>query len=241
MNRQVPANRRRSLLILFLIILVMIIVVSVAAAGLLAVLLSDEGQANPFLAAKRYEEPFIETGRWGTGQQPGPDGTMATGSVGTVVNGVYELELLGANGLHWATAGEEFGDGRYELDVTFVDGPLDNAGGLVFMFDREAFYFFVVRGDGRALIARCSDGCGGEFAILAQGGWFQTEADWGVGSQNRLAVTASGGALSFYINGDLVATVNDDSLMSGDVGLIVSSGPEGQAHFAFDNILVAEE
>lgn len=241
MNSQTPANPRRARLILFLIILVMISVVSVAAAGLLAVLLSDEGQENPFLPDKRYEEPFIDAGRWGTGQQPGPDGTMATGTSGTVVDGVYELQLLGANGLYWATAGEMFGAGRYELDVTFVEGPLDNAGGLVFMFDRDAFYFFAVRGDGRALIARCRDGCAGEFEILASGGWFQTDADWGAGSQNRLAVTATGGQLSFYINGEAVATVTDDALTRGDVGLFVSSGAEGQAHFTFDNLLVVAE
>ena len=240
MNRKTPFNRR-PLLSLALILLVMIIVVSVGAAGLLAVLLTDEGEANPFLADKRYDEPFIEPGRWGTGRQPGPDGSMATGSIGTVAAGVYELQLLGANGLHWATAGEAFGDGRYELDVKFVDGPLDNAGGLLFMFDQDAFYFFVVRGDGRALIAHCRDGCADEFNILAHGGWFPTEADWGVGSQNRLRVDAIGGELSFYINGDLVATVSDDALTSGDVGLFVSSGGEGQAHFAFDNLLVEEK
>jgi hypothetical protein len=241
MNAKAPSSRRHSLLILFLILLVMIIVVSLGSAALLALLLTDEGEVSPFLADKRYEEPFVEPGRWGTGQQPGPDGTLATGSIGMVAGGVYELQLLGANGLHWATGGEEFGDGRYELDVNFVDGPLDNAGGLVFMFDRDAFYFFAVRGDGRALIARCADGCGGEFAILVQDGWFPTEADWGAGSQNRLAVTVASGEFSFFINGDLVATVNDDSLSTGDVGLFVSSGAQGQAHFTFDNLLVVGE
>ena len=236
MNVEKPASRRRSLIILLIIIIGMITIVSIAIAAALTVLLSDEDE--PILPLNtRYEEVFLEAGRWGEGAQPGPDGSLGTGTVGRVKDGVYDLQLFGANGIYWATAGESFADGRYEVDVTFVDGPLDNAGGLVLMFENDNFYFFVVRGDGNGLIARCGDGCA-DFEIIANQGWFATDADWGVNSQNRLRVDVAGGQLSFYVNDGLAAEVVDDNYEEGDVGVIVTSGAEGDAHFQFDNILV---
>lgn len=55
---------------------------------------------------------------------------------------------------------------------------------------------------------------------------------------NQLRVVAVDDRMDFYLNGELMAVVRDNRLTEGLVGFIVTSGGEGGARVAFDNLRV---
>lgn len=57
-------------------------------------------------------------------------------------------------------------------------------------------------------------------------------------NRDRLAVIAQGTIFSFFINGELVSRVNDDSFSDGDIGFYVENLDETYAHVHYDKILV---
>ncbi len=60
------------------------------------------------------------------------------------------------------------------------------------------------------------------------------------GSSDRLFAIAHGPLLSFFINGELVAQVNDGQLPSGKMGFILETYDETYAHIHYDSFVVWE-
>jgi hypothetical protein len=59
-------------------------------------------------------------------------------------------------------------------------------------------------------------------------------------STNHLRLFADGATISMYANGELLATVPDNTFRRGDIGLMAGSFEEGGVEIAFDNLKVAE-
>lgn len=180
-----------------------------------------------------YEETFDDAGRWGTGSDVDKEGQ--------VQDGRYEFLVKSEFGLFWTTAGEEFGDGVYQVEATPLEGPLDNGYGMLFRVGDEAnaFYLFEVSGDGFVWIGRCEGGCSDE-AVLIEDGWFASEAvNEGLNVTNILRVRAEQANLIFYVNDQEVGRVTDDSFQSGDIGLAVETLGEAGVLVAFDNFTVS--
>ena len=180
-----------------------------------------------------YEETFDEAGSWGTGSDVEKEGR--------VQDGRYEFLVKSEFGLFWTTAGEEFGDGVYQVEATQLEGPLDNGYGMLFRVgdDANAFYLFEVSADGFVWIGRCQDGCSEE-AVLIEDGWFASEAvNEGLSVTNVLRVRAEQANLIFYVNDQEVGRVTDDSFQSGDIGLAVETLGEAGVLVAFDNFTVS--
>jgi hypothetical protein len=79
---------------------------------------------------------------------------------------------------------------------------------------------------------------------LFEGDWV-TLKDWSsseaikVGQKNTLTVVAEGSKLSFFVNEEKLATIEDGTLATGSVGLIVNIFEEGNsATVDFDNLIV---
>lgn len=180
-----------------------------------------------------YEETFDDAGRWGTGSDVDKEGQ--------VQNGRYEFLVKSEFGLFWTTAGEEFGDGVYQVEATPLEGPLDNGYGMMFRVgdDANAFYLFEVSADGFVWIGLCEEGCSEE-AVLIEDGWFASEAvNEGLNVTNVLRVRAEQANLIFYVNDQEVGRVTDDSFQSGDIGLAVETLGEAGVLVAFDNFTVS--
>jgi hypothetical protein len=58
-------------------------------------------------------------------------------------------------------------------------------------------------------------------------------------SWNRLRAECIGQRQAFYINGELVVELDDDSVHSGDIGLGAGEGEFGRTEVRFDNLLVS--
>lgn len=178
-----------------------------------------------------WEETYQSAGSWSTGED--------AYSRGNVIDGAYVFEVLQNDVSRWAAAGQNFGDGIYELSATQLDGPLDNGYGLLFRANPEAgnFYLFKVSGDGYVWIGRYQDGA--EAATLIDDHWFESAAVLqGLNVTNRLAVRAEAGNMIFYVNGQEVGRVTDNTLTSGDVGVLVQTLGGAPVVVSFDDLSV---
>ncbi len=178
-----------------------------------------------------WEETFDAAGAWSSGED--------AYSRGVVVDGAYVFEVLQNDISRWAAAGQNFGDGIYEVEATQVDGPLDNGYGLLFRANPATgnFYLFKISGDGYVWIGRYRDGA--EETTLIGDHWFESAAvQGGLNVANRLTVRAEAGNMIFYVNGQEVGRVTDDTFTSGDVGLLVQTLGGAPVTVSFDNLSV---
>ena len=178
-----------------------------------------------------WEETFDEVGSWSTGED--------AYSRGNVSDGAYVFEVLQNDVSRWAAAGQNFGDGIYELEATPISGPLDNGYGLLFRANPEAgnFYLFKISGDGYVWIGRYRDGA--EEATIIGEHWFESAAvQQGLNVTNRLTVRAEAGNMIFYVNGQEVGRVTDDSFSAGDVGVLVQTLGGAPVVVHFDSLSV---
>ena len=178
-----------------------------------------------------WEETFDDAGGWSSGED--------AYSRGAVVDGGYVFEVLQNDVSRWAAAGQTFSDGIYEVEATQTDGPLDNGYGLLFRANPAAgdFYLFKISGDGYVWIGRYRDGA--EETTLIGNHWFESAAvQGGLNVANRLTVRAEAGNMIFYVNGQEVGRVTDNTFTAGDVGLLVQTLGGAPVTVRFDNLSV---
>ncbi|HSM55821.1 MAG TPA: hypothetical protein VK879_06660, partial [Candidatus Sulfomarinibacteraceae bacterium] len=127
-----------------------------------------------------YEETFDEEGSWGAG---GVEGAAAA-----VTGGAYNLSVSAEQGFFWATAGQSFADGVFEVDAVQTEGPLDNGYGLLLRAsaEQEAFYALEISGDGFVWIGRCEDGCARPTTLVGEGWFYSGAVRQGLDARNRL-------------------------------------------------------
>jgi hypothetical protein len=178
-----------------------------------------------------YTETFDNPGNWSSGGD--------TYTEGQVTEGVYDLLIKGDDVSRWASAGEDFADGIYEVEAVQIDGPLDNGYGLLFRADTNSgnFYLFKISGDGYVWIGRYRDEA--EEQTIVGNHWFESAAvKQGLGQTNQLRVEAESGNMIFFVNGQEVGRVTDNNFQSGDIGLFAQTLGMGGVHTQFDNFSV---
>lgn len=183
------------------------------------------------------QQPYLETfdslGDWRTGSDIDVEGE--------VEDGVFDLLVKADDMFIWTTAGKEFGDGVYQVEATQIDGPLDNGYGMLFRVNDETddFYLFEISGDGYVWIGRYRNGGDDEITAIVGGAWMESTAvSTGLNATNTLRVEAESANLIFYVNGQEVGRVTDDTFSKGDIGLMVRTLGAGGVHVQFDNFSV---
>jgi hypothetical protein len=155
----------------------------------------------------------------------------------------YFIELYTPNWLAWASAGLDFDDVVVEVDAYLSPESSDGHLGVLCRYvDEQNFYYFAVSPDGYYAIFLIQDGAPealtGENQQMEHSQLVQAEAQTGEPSRVRAVCYQS--QLSLYVNGELIETVVDDTLVEGDVGLGVGSGPQPNVRAYFDNFVVTE-
>jgi hypothetical protein len=181
-----------------------------------------------------YMESFNQEGNWGIGDR--------TDVEGIVNNGVYEMLVKSNYGLYYATAGEKFTDGIFEVEATQIDGPLNNGYGMLFRVDEEtdSFYAFEVSGDGYVWIGRCANLCEEGAVALVGGDWFRSPAvQTGLQATNHLQVIVEGNRMTFYVNSVEVGRTSDTTYAAGDVAIMVETLGERGVRVIFDDFMVS--
>ena len=104
----------------------------------------------------------------------------------------------------------------------YEDAPAGSGSGYIFGI-RAYDYLIGKRVDGSFTILQAWTDCG----------HINPPPEW-----NTLKVTASGSSLTFFINGNQVASLNDSSLNSGRIGVWGYTGPDYNNTHHFDEISV---
>jgi len=135
----------------------------------------------------------------------------------------------------WATSGRTFEDVEIEA-VARVAGQSDNHYGLVCRYSDQQFYYFAISADGYYAIFRSDEE--GELLPLTGSSMLRSASIHTDGSDNRLLAVCQGATLTLYVNGELAAQVEDETLAKGDVGLAAGTLGVGGTSVWFDDFEV---
>lgn len=155
-----------------------------------------------------------------------------------VENGRMLIEVAQAGALQYTTLQEPtFTDFDLTVDAELIEGGREATYGLLFrMAGPETFYRFELTGDGRYVVER-RDG-DGSWQRLNEG-WERSEAiSSGPGAMNRLRVIASGPAMRFFVNDELLVEAQDSSYAGGNIALDAGSFGGQRTVAAFDNLAI---
>jgi hypothetical protein len=119
------------------------------------------------------------------------------------------------------------------VDAKRVTGPRNTACyGLVYRDGENGYYAFEAC-DAQYYQVRLNYEDGWETLI----GWTESSTIR-PGEVNNLAVNAKGNHFEFFINGQFVNSMDDDTLASGDVGIAITADEGNIAVFEFDNFVL---
>ncbi len=149
--------------------------------------------------------------------------------------GGYRLLVNAPDTNFWSTPHRNFADTRLEVDAGKLGGPDENRIGLICRYTGTDYYFFMITSDGFYGLGIYS----GEKAVLLGEGELQSSSTIKTGmAVNHLRADCAGDALTFYVNGLQVASAQDATLKTGDVGLLAGTFTQPGVDVVFDNFVV---
>ena len=150
-------------------------------------------------------------------------------------DGAFRISVSKGQYIAWSRRPQEFDDFALEVSTLWLRGNPANAYGILFRFqDSENFYQFDVDGEGYFMAGKYVDD---EWIFLVD--WQESEAlNHGANARNDLAVVCQENELGFYANGELLATVMDDTFARGEVGLLAETFDEGGVEILFDDLYI---
>jgi len=176
-----------------------------------------------------WNDDFSALGAW----QAESDATAQV----DVQDGVLRIHITVPDQLAWAVAGKSFRDVHITVDATQVGGPDDNEYGILARLrDHNNYYRFSISGDGYFLISKVVNGR----SELLGANWTPADAIHQGQATNTLEVICLGDTLTFRVNGEQLAQVQDRQFANGDLGLYAGSFYEGGVEVHFDNLRVVQ-
>ncbi len=153
-------------------------------------------------------------------------------------NGYYYVIAYGNGDTMWGVANRHFTDVAIEVDATQVSGPDNNNtdyGVICRTGDPESGigYYLLISGDGYYGIAK---GVEGGFDWLVD--FTESHAIRQGNTTNHIRAVCKGSTLRLYVNGELLAEVQDPAYTSGDIALTATSYEDTPVEVRFDNLVV---
>jgi hypothetical protein len=156
------------------------------------------------------------------------EGTMDYDAAG------YRMLVNSLNTNFWTTPHKNFADVRMEVDAGKLGGPDENRIGLICRFTGDDYYFFMISSDGFYGVGVYKSGQ----AVLLGQSEMQANSNIKTGlAVNHLRADCAGDTLTFYVNGFQVASVQDATLIVGDIGLLAGTFTQPAVDVIFDNFV----
>ena len=181
-----------------------------------------------------FEDDFSDDGSgWEIGE-------WSSGSInGAVGYGRgYYFVLAEAESVMWGVAFESFHDLVIEVEATqTAAGPTDNnAYGVGCRVQEDGLgYFLYISGDGGyAIVLDTEDGRD----YLAQ--WAPSAVVRQGNATNTIRAVCDGSTLMLFVNGERLATAQDDTYTHGDIAFAADNYESGVTEIHFDNLVVSE-
>jgi hypothetical protein len=176
-----------------------------------------------------WEDNFADAG---SGWDSGADADAEWG----YYNGEYRIVVHATSLVAWGNPviDHDWADLVLIVEARRAEGPLDNQYGVIVRYvDRANFCLFSVSSDGMYSAQRLRND---EWEDLVT--WTPSSAVRQEDATNVLRVECRGAHIRFFVNDQLLATVEDDIFYSGNVGLAAGSFSDGGVTVHFDNLLV---
>jgi hypothetical protein len=170
-------------------------------------------------------------------ENSGWDRVQHDGGIMDYDGGGYRILVNAAEANLWSTPGRAFSDARIEVDAGKLGGPDANRIGLICRSDGSSYYFFLIGSDGYYGLGVFT---GGKAALLGQSSMQASDAILTGAAVNHLRLDCAGSQLTGYVNGVPVASVRDDNLRTGEVGILAGSFDDPGADIVFDNFVVLQ-
>ena len=168
-----------------------------------------------------------------TGWDEYQDSEMMTG----YDNGMYVVLNDVPQYYTYAYANKNLTDTSVEVESTLISGPMDVESGIICRSNGDNFYYGIVSIDGYYGIAKA---IGDDFSYIQADSMYSNSAINLGNETNKIRFDCVGNTLTLYVNGELLTSVTDNDLSSGDIGFIVGTYDEGGAKFGFDNLVVTK-
>ncbi|MGB1250581.1 MAG: family 16 glycoside hydrolase [Candidatus Promineifilaceae bacterium] len=154
------------------------------------------------------------------------------------------IEINQPNTIEYVTLRQPLlADFNLSVDATLLGGSTTSSYGILFRKQElGGFYRFEVTGNGDYIIER-RDATGLWTRLLPENRWQKSEfINRGVGATNRLGVTANGNSASFYVNGELIHSIEtfDQTYGTGNIALEAGSYAQPGVQVAFDDLVILE-
>ncbi len=153
----------------------------------------------------------------------------------TIEDGIYTMDVTAKQPayIEQTPPTEEFSDFVLVVEAAPHDAEEHYSYGIAFRKNEERHtYVFEIGNDGL-------------YAIQVFDGEWQTLKDWSsspeinVGQPNELMVMAEGDTMAFFVNGEELTVLEDDTLSAGTIGLVVDIFEEEKsATVDFDNLVI---
>lgn len=149
------------------------------------------------------------------------------------------LKVITPNSLVWSINQPRYSDTRIDVDAVLLDGPVNDNFGVICRFvDNENFYGFLITHDGYYGIFKMLNG---QMMMTSE----KTNLDFSEvirqgGVVNHIAAECTGEILKLTVNDTLLAEIQDNSFIEGQVGLIAGAYENAGVKVLFDNFKVTQ-
>jgi hypothetical protein len=150
--------------------------------------------------------------------------------------GVYFVTSLNNTSTMWGVANRSFDDLVIEVDATQVSAPTNNNNdyGVVCREQGDGSgYYLLISGDGYYGIARAEEG---NFEWLVD--WTKSNVIRQGNATNHIRAVCDGSTLELFVNGQRLATAEDDTFTRGDIALTATTYEDEPTDVHFDNLVV---
>lgn len=148
-------------------------------------------------------------------------------------DGMYRILVNQPNTDIWALSGVDLQDVSVEATALKVGGERDNRFGLVCRAGGDGnFYTFIISSDGFWGIGKVR---GADYQLVGMDSLQPSEHIRQGSEENTLRADCWGDTLTFYVNGQKLAEVQDGEFTAGDVGFIAGSYASPGVDIRFDD------
>lgn len=160
------------------------------------------------------------------------DSADSDSSVG-YLDGAYQVSVFTPNYLTWSYLDTNYDDAIVQVDTQVIQSVSDGDYGLICRYqDAENFYGLEISEDGYFTIYRYLNG---EFTSLYD--WTYSDLIR-PGEVNTLTIACVGPKLTIAVGNTVLASVKDNGLSSGGLGLVAGTFDTPNLTVAFDNFIV---
>ncbi len=153
-------------------------------------------------------------------------------------SGKYLIRLDVPDWFAWTVGGYAYEGVSLEATVR-SEGDVDDHYGLICRASDQGFYYFAISADGYYAIFRRTAEAG--LIPLTGQAMLRSPAVHTGSTTNRLLAICEGSTLTFYVNGEQIAQVEDGTLEEGDIGMAAGTGRKANTSLIwFDDLTVTK-